>query len=264
MPKNLLPALVLLSLPCAAPAREPSLVGHRGLLLDAPENTLAGFRACLELRLGFEFDVRRSRDGHLVCVHDETVNRTTNGQGKVAELTLAELRKLDAGAWFDSRFAGQRIPTIEEIFALLARYKLAGIVIAVDLKIEGAEAELVQLAQKQGVLGSLVFIGKTIDTPAVRRRLRQASMETPIAVLAQTAKDLPAALADRDADWVYTRFVPSEDQVKSIRQTGKRLFLSGPPVNGRQPENWKAARLIGADALLTDYPLECLRGWRGR
>ena len=65
----------------------PHIVGHRGLIHHAPENTLAGFAACLELRLGFELDVRRSKDGQLVCVHDETVDRTSNGKGKVGIAT---------------------------------------------------------------------------------------------------------------------------------------------------------------------------------
>ena len=66
---------------------QPLIVAHRGLLRHAPENTLANFRACLELRIGFEFDVERTKDNHLVCMHDNTVDRTTNGTGKVSELT---------------------------------------------------------------------------------------------------------------------------------------------------------------------------------
>src|SRR2546426_3765520 len=63
--------------------KAPLLVAHRGLLKHAPENTLASFAACLELRLGFELDIRRTKDGHLVCLHDDDVRRTTNGTGKV-------------------------------------------------------------------------------------------------------------------------------------------------------------------------------------
>src|ERR1700709_498092 len=79
----------------------PLVVAHRGLLRHAPENTLANFRACLELRLGFEFDVQATKDGQLVCIHDSTVDRTTNGTGKVADLTLSAIRGFDAGSWFD-------------------------------------------------------------------------------------------------------------------------------------------------------------------
>ena len=105
------------------PVTEPSVVGHRGLLRHAPENTLAGFRACLELRLGFEVDVRRSSDGVLICIHDETLDRTTTVKEKVADQTLAELKRLDAGGWFRADFREERIPTLEEVFALLATSK---------------------------------------------------------------------------------------------------------------------------------------------
>ena len=70
----------------------PAIVGHRGLLLTAPENTFAAFGACASLRVGFEFDVDRSADGVLVCVHDATVDRTTDGTGSVGSLTLADLK----------------------------------------------------------------------------------------------------------------------------------------------------------------------------
>src|SRR5436190_6311158 len=93
-------ALVVSPLFAAEPTR-PAAIGHRGLLQSAPENTLSAFRACLALRVGFEFDVRPTRDGQLVCLHDETVDRTTSGRGQLADLTLAELRRLDAGSWFD-------------------------------------------------------------------------------------------------------------------------------------------------------------------
>src|SRR5881396_282402 len=81
----------------AAEPPRPLVVGHRGLMQAAPECTLAGFRACLALRVGFEFDVRRTKDGTLVCLHDATLDRTTDGRGSLADLTFAQVRMLDAG-----------------------------------------------------------------------------------------------------------------------------------------------------------------------
>jgi glycerophosphoryl diester phosphodiesterase len=241
----------------------PAVVGHRGLMRHAPENTLAGFAACLELGLGFELDVRRTRDGHLVCLHDADVRRTTDGKGKVSDFTLAELRRLDAGGWFDASFAGLRVPTLEEVFALVRERGRAGLLIALDIKVEGVEADVVRLAAKYGVLGRVVCIGRAISEPAVRRKLRQADRATPVAVLAPTAEALPAALADPDADWVYVRFVPTEAQVRAAHRAGKRVFLSGPLVSGDEPANWRLARDRGVDALLTDFPLRCRQSWRG-
>src|SRR5688572_27681096 len=134
-----LPLLLTLPMVAAEPAR-PALIGHRGLLRDAPENTLATFAACIELGVGFELDVRRTKDGHLIVLHDATVDRTTDGQGKVADLTLDDLRKLDAGRWFDPIFAGQRVPTLEEVFVLL-RDRKASVRVAMDLKIDDATVE---------------------------------------------------------------------------------------------------------------------------
>lgn len=240
----------------------PRIVGHRGLIRHAPENTLAAFTACLELRIGFELDVRRTRDGHLVCLHDDGVKRTTDGKGKVAELTLAEVRRLDAGRWFGAAFAGQRVPTLDEVFDLLRQRGFDDLLVALDIKAEGIEEDVIRLAARHGVLNRVVCIGLAISDPAVRRRLRAADPKAPVAILAQTAADLSAALADRDADWAYVRFVPTAAQVAEAHRAGKRVFLAGPTVAGCEPANWGLAHAAGVDALLTDYPLDCRQRWR--
>lgn len=235
---------------------EPLIVGHRGLLLHAPENTLSNFRACLELRLGFEFDVQRTKDGQLVCVHDVSVDRTTNGTGRIADLTLAQIRELDAGSWFDPRFADEKVPTVAEVLALVAKYKQRAVLIAVDLKAENVEAEVVQLAERHGVLDRLLFIGRTISEPRVRRAIREAAAKAQVAMVANGPDQLPAAISDTDADWVYLRYLPSKEEISAIRDVGKTSFISGPPMAGQRPENWRQAAALGIDAFLTDYPLE--------
>ena len=98
-----------------------NLIAHRGYSAMAPENTLASFQAALEQPIvGVEFDVHLSADGIPVVIHDGTVDRTSNGQGKVAEKTVAQLQALDAGSWFDSRFAQETIPTLEEVLDLFS------------------------------------------------------------------------------------------------------------------------------------------------
>lgn len=246
------------------PLREaPRLIGHRGLIRHAPENTFAGFAACIEVQVGFELDVRRSRDGHLVCLHDDSVNRTTHSTGKVAEFTLAELKKLDAGVRFDPVFAGQRIPTLDEVFTLLHERK-SRVLVAIDVKIDDGkvEAEVVQLAVKHGVLDRLVCIGTAIEDASVRQRLRAADAKTPVAVLAKTPEGIAEALDDRSSDWLYVRFAPSPEQMVTIHKAGKRVLFSGPKFIGHEPENWQRALDLHADALLSDYPLECRQAWR--
>ena len=240
----------------AAEPPQPLIVAHRGLLRYAPENTLANFRACLELRIGFEFDVERTKDGRLVCIHDSTVDRTTNGTGKVSELTLAQIRELDAGSWFDPKFAGEKVPTVEEVLTLTAKYRQHDILVAVDLKAENVEQDVVRLAEKHKVLHRLLFIGRTISKPKVRERITKTSMKAHAAAVANNADEFAKALAASNSDWVYVRFLPSKEQIEAVHRAKKRAFIAGSTVSGKLPDNWRHAANVGIDAILTDYPLE--------
>jgi len=98
------------------------ICAHRGASDTHPENTLAAFREAI--RLGahmIEFDVALSRDGKLVLMHDSTIDRTTNGTGKVSAFSLDELKKLDAGSWKNKRFINERIPTFEEALSMMPK-----------------------------------------------------------------------------------------------------------------------------------------------
>ena len=99
----------------------PDVIGHRGAAGYAPENTVASIMRAAELRIRWvEFDIRLSADDAIIVFHDDQLNRTTNGNGAVAKHTLAELRRLDAGGWFKPVFANERVPTLSEIFEVLA------------------------------------------------------------------------------------------------------------------------------------------------
>lgn len=111
----------LTELIAARRAGQPLIGAHRGGAAYAPENTLASFAE--GLRRGadmLELDVHLARDGQLVVLHDHDLARTTDGRGYVHQHTVAELQGLDAGSWFDPRFAGERIPTLEEVIAFVA------------------------------------------------------------------------------------------------------------------------------------------------
>ncbi|MRG85977.1 glycerophosphodiester phosphodiesterase [Salinibacillus xinjiangensis] len=91
-------------------------VAHRGASGHAPENTMAAFEKAFQMKSDYiEIDVQMTRDGEVVAIHDTTVDRTTNGTGFVGDFTLEEIQQLDAGSWFDEEFAGEKIPTFEEI-----------------------------------------------------------------------------------------------------------------------------------------------------
>lgn len=103
----------------------PSVIGHRGAAGHAPENTLAGFRRAAALGCRWvEFDVRLTSDNEPVLLHDNRLDRTTNGRGKVSASPLAAIRRHDAGSWFGSSFAGECVPKLAEALALLAELGL--------------------------------------------------------------------------------------------------------------------------------------------
>lgn len=105
--------------------RRVGIVAHRGNSCCAPENTLVAIQQALDLGVeGIELDVRLSADGHAILMHDETVDRTTSGQGRTSRKTLAQLRDLDAGSWFDPRYAGTRVPTLAEVLEVTGERSL--------------------------------------------------------------------------------------------------------------------------------------------
>jgi len=117
--------------------------GHRGARDAAPENTIAGFEAGRTAGTDYlENDVRRSADGVLVMIHDDTVDRTSNGQGEVARLTLAELQALDAGSWFGPFFALEPIPTFDSFLRWIEARPPFGAVI--EAKAHGVGGEIAE------------------------------------------------------------------------------------------------------------------------
>src|SRR5207247_1426480 len=135
-------------------ADQPLPIGHRGMVQNHPENTLPGFEACLRKNVGFELDVRRTKDGRLVVLHDPTLERTTTGFGRIDAIGFADLRKLDAGSKYNARFAGAKVPELGEVFRLVRQFKEPRALVCIDLKIKdtAVEHDVVKLAQEFTVL----------------------------------------------------------------------------------------------------------------
>ncbi|GAK04128.1 glycerophosphoryl diester phosphodiesterase [Geomicrobium sp. JCM 19037] len=124
-------------------------IAHRGYSANAPENTVAAFQQAVHKGAdGIELDVHRSLDGELIVIHDEWINRTTNGEGKVADMTLGQLKAHDAGSWYSEAYRGEKIPTLSEVFECMPKET----VINVEIKnipsfYEGIEELVVQAIQ---------------------------------------------------------------------------------------------------------------------
>jgi len=135
------------------------VIGHRGIAGLEPENTLRSFRRAVELAVDYvECDVRLTSDRRLVLLHDEAVDRTTNGSGRVAEMSIEAVRRLDAGR-------GERVPTLEELLDLIAGRSKAHI----ELKGEGAAEPVLRLVEARGLLPDVVLTsGDTARLAALR------------------------------------------------------------------------------------------------
>ncbi|MGL6023795.1 MAG: glycerophosphodiester phosphodiesterase [Cetobacterium sp.] len=126
------------------------ILAHRGSSGSAPENTISAFKKAIADGCdGFEFDVQQTKDGKLVVFHDWTLERTSNGKGYLREHTLEELKKLDVGSWFNKKFIGERIPTLEEALDIIPDHLLINIELKEENSRErGSENLLLQILKK--------------------------------------------------------------------------------------------------------------------
>jgi len=137
----------------------PIVIAHRGDKAHAPENTLAAFRQAAEKGTdGVEFDVKLSADGEVIILHDPTVDRTTNGTGKAAKLTLAALRELDAGVQFPGQFPGEKIPTLDEVFETLGKRLYMNVELTNYSTLnDGLVMKVVELVRKHAMQERILF-----------------------------------------------------------------------------------------------------------
>jgi glycerophosphoryl diester phosphodiesterase len=236
------------------PLSLPRIIGHRGARASAPENTLAGIRqARREGATWVEFDVKLTADGHAVLMHDDTLDRTTDGAGPVRAATLSEIRTLDAGARFGDAWRGEPVPTLREALHLLATLDMG-----FNLEIKpcaGREDETARVAAGDVA----AFWSRERPTPIVSSfspiSLAAARATAPQLAFGYLVTELPAdwqseaAALGCAAVHVGWRKL-SRDQVQAIKHAGYAAVVW--TVN-RRP---RARELVawGADAVISDRP----------
>ena len=244
-------------------AADPILIAHRGLLRHAPENTLPAFASCLELGMGFELDIRTTKDGKLVVLHDATLGRTTDGPDRpLTEFTWEQICELDAGTWFDARFAGVRVPSLEETFALIREPKRGPTIIALNIKgiSEDGERRLQQLLEKYELFEESFAFDQS---PECSQRLKALDPRIRIGRNIRR-EELDAQLTENAIDVFLLTFVPNENEVAKLRERGKQVLFNyaGEGEHRREEKNWLRVREVEIDGMLTDYPLDCALLWR--
>jgi glycerophosphoryl diester phosphodiesterase len=230
--------------------RAPWIIGHRGASGHAPENTLAAFEQAVELGAGFiETDLHLTRDAHFVAIHDRTLERTTNGHGAVRDFTLAQLRDLEAGLWYDRKYMGERIPTIEEILAFARNHD---IVVYLELKYEaawGMHHALVGALRNPEDAARTVVISFDAGTLADLRKLDATIMT---GVLVEEARaDLVKASVDAGARQLCPR---STLVTSALVDEAHRSDLHIATWTVNDPEEMRAVIAAGVDGVMTDFP----------
>lgn len=157
--------------PTALPDWDVVLVAHRGLAPGLPENTMAAFEDVIARGVGvIEIDLRGTSDGEVVIMHDDTVDRTTDGTGTVTEMTLAEIEALDAGIYAGESYAGQKVPTFEDVLKLA---KANGTVLLLDIKLSDTldRKRIVRLVEENNALLNVIAGVRSLDDLAEIRGL---------------------------------------------------------------------------------------------
>jgi glycerophosphoryl diester phosphodiesterase len=226
------------------------VIAHRGASGHAPENTLAAFKRAVTFGASFiETDLQLSRDARFVAIHDDTVNRTTNGQGKVHELTLADLRRLDAGSWFGSEFAGERIPTLEEILEFSKRHDA---VFYLELKPTGSwggEHALIGALRQTGEIARTIVISFDAGILEALRRIEPTLM-TGLLFEGQLDRPLERAV-EIGARQVAVR---GDLVTPALLAQAKRKDLQVVCWTVNHPAHMRTLIEAGVDGIMSDYP----------
>ena len=249
--------LAFLLFPFACQIKEKNMQGslnnslicaHRGASGYAPENTLAAIRMAMEMGAGMcEIDVQQTADDHLVLLHDDSLERTTNGTGFLWQKTLAELKTYEAGSWFNSKFAGEPLPTLEEAMALVrGRMKLN-----IEVKLHGHERDVARLV---------------VDT------IRRKKFENECIVTSfghQVADEIKTLAPELQVGYIFGRedhhegvFTGPVDLLSANHHLVDADFMQKARAAGKQVHAWtvnekplmRRLLTLGVDAIITNYP----------
>lgn len=225
-------------------------IAHRGASGYAPENTFAAFRKAVAMGASFiETDLQLSRDARFVAIHDATVNRTTNGQGSVHDMTLADLRRLDAGSWFGSEFAGERIPTLEEILEFSKKHD---VVFYLEMKPSGSwggEHALISAVRDAGEVARTVVISFDPVILANTRKIEPTLM-TGLLYEGQIPDPLEKAIEIGARQLAVRGDLVTPRLLREARQRDLQVVCW--TVN--QPAHMRLLVEAGVDGIISDYP----------
>ncbi|MGK5090957.1 glycerophosphodiester phosphodiesterase [Deltaproteobacteria bacterium TL4] len=236
---------------------KPWVIAHRGYSGKYPENTLIAFDAALKTGVEMiELDVTLSLDRKLIVIHDSTIDRTTNGQGRVQEKTWAQLKQLDAGSWYHPRFRQERLPTLAEVFALVREVTA----INVEIKSEAYESNPAQDAIESQVctliqewhLEDSILISSFQHDFLRRIKNHYPHLHTALLYSPEEHPQSPEILCKACPALAFNPDIKylSLQEVRTLHQQGLLLF----PYTVNEPSLMRQCIEWGVDGMFTNEP----------
>jgi glycerophosphoryl diester phosphodiesterase len=239
----------------------PIIFAHRGASAYAPENTLAAFELAAEQGApAIEFDVKLTSDRQVIILHDQTLDRTTNGSGAVTKQALAAVRELDAGSWKSVNFSGEKIPLLEEVFEAVGKKVLMNIELTnYATPFDGLVSEVAVLVKKYGLQERIIFSSFYFSNLLAARRLLPS---VPCGQLILEGKDgwqqrIAARFMQLEAEHPYSSDVSAE-MVQRVHARGRRVHAW--TVN--DPIEMRRLRTCGVDGIFSDDPLAAIENFK--
>jgi len=237
-----------------------AVISHRGFSENAPENTMASMVKAYQAGADMvELDVCLSKDGQVVIMHDDTLERTTNGKGKVEDKTLKELKALDAGSWFSPIFKGEEIPTLEEIL------KFAKGKISVDIEIKensvkdkiDIEKKVVDIVHKYE-MDEYVVISSFSNKAVERVKTLDPKIPTAVIIMSNIFNSQVTIASKAKADIINEdSFFVTEDEVQKSQKAGIKVYSY--IIYGTGPQEIQKLVEKGVDGILSNNPTIALR-----
>jgi glycerophosphoryl diester phosphodiesterase len=240
-----------------AAAKVKHIIGHRGSCADRPENTLASYRRAIDSGATMmEMDVRSTKDKHIISLHDADLKRTTNGKGLARDFTLEEIRKLDAGAWFNAKYKDERVPTMKEILEL-GKGKID---VLLDLQASGedyTDEYAGRIAEEVRKFGDPKRTWLGVRSLENAKRFRKLLPEARQIGLIPTADTIDAfAEAKVDIIRLWPKWLSDKTLVPRVRKHGLLLHLNG--TLGAEDET-RMLLAYEPDSLASDDPAQLVQ-----
>ena len=236
--------------------KRPLIIAHRGYRAKYPENTLASFRAALDIGVKMiELDVMLTRDRKMVVIHDVTLERTTDGHGQVNSYTLQELKELDAGSWFHTQFANERLPALEEVLCLVGDRALVNIEIKASAyeahqPPDAIERQVVELIHQKNALTSVLISSFELK---ILENITMMKDAPAIALLSKHPTEIDnVELCTRlnVFSWHPNCLELNYELVKMMHESSIRVF----PYNVDTPEGYQRMINMDVDGVITSDP----------